>query len=440
MPDEGTVGALARAEVLPLESTRGGGVGSMRWVIVALLFSGTAINYVDRLVIGLLGPDLQRQYHISDISLGKINAAFAFTYALGQAASGDWLDRVGTRIGYTVALCAWSAMSMLHAVARTGLQFGIIRSLLGVTESPCFPAAVKTIAEWLPRRERALAMGFVNAGSNVGMILAPGIVGWLTVNFGWQAAFLGTGALGFVWVAFWIPIYRRPHEHPRCSPEELAHINSDASEPATKVPWRSLFTYPQTWAFLAGKFLTDPIWGFYMFWLPKFFSDQHKLTLSERVAPLTLAYAMAIVGSIFGGGLSSWMIRQGWSVNASRKTTLLICACFVTPIVFAAHVSGIWTAAALVGVAMAAHQGFSSNLYTLVSDMFPRRVCGSVAGLGGTFGYLGFSAFSMLTGYILRWTHQNYTVIFVIAGSAYLLGFCAIQLLAPRLKPAVVDG
>ncbi len=213
----GTVGDIARHESLPLETSTGSGMSSMRWVIVALLFSGTAINYIDRLVMGLLGPELQKQYHISDISFGQITAAFSFFYALGQAASGNWLDRIGTRIGYAVALCAWSAMSMLHAVARTGMQFAIIRSLLGVSESPAYPAAVKTIAEWLPRRERALAMGFVNAGCNVGMISAPGIVGWLTAKYGWQAAFIGTGALGFIWVAFWIPIYRRPHEHSRCS-------------------------------------------------------------------------------------------------------------------------------------------------------------------------------------------------------------------------------
>jgi len=430
------VGSSGRLEVLPLEpGQRTPGFGYMRWVIVALLFSGTAINYIDRLVMGILAPDLQKQYHFDNIAYGKIQAAFALAYAFGQAAAGGWLDRVGARIGYTIALLAWSTVSMLHAVARTATQFAVARVFLGASESPCYPAAVKVIAEWLPRRERALAMGFVNAGCNVGMILAPGLVSWLALAHGWQWAFIGTGALGFVWVLFWIPLYRRPHEHSRCSPAELAHINSDASEPVNKVRWRTLFSYRQAWAFMIGKFLTDPIWWFYMTWLPKFLAQRHGLTLANLVRPLTMAYVMAGVGSVIGGWLSSAMIHRGWSVNAARKTALLITALGVMPIMLAAHVSSAWTAAALLGLAMAAHQGFSSNLYTLVSDLFPRSVCGSVAGLGGTFGYVGSTIFSGLTGYILFWAHQNYTVIFLIAGSAYLIAFAAIQLLAPRLEP-----
>ncbi len=440
-PSAPTAARGAPAEVSPeilFDDARG--QTSFRWVILSLLFLGTTINYVDRLVMGILAPDLQAQYHISDKAYGNIQAAFAFSYAFGQLAAGGWLDKVGTRIGYAIALAGWSAASIAHAMVRSAYGFGFVRAFLGVAESPNYPAAVKTLAEWFPKRERAFAMGFVNAGSNVGAILAPLMVPWLAINYGWQWAFIGTGLLGLGWLALWIPLYRRPHEHPRVSPMELAHINSDPPEPTGKIRWVTLLSYRQAWAFALAKFLTDPIWWFYMTWIPKFLNKQHGLQLAKIGLPLVVVYVMADVGSIGGGWLSSIMIQRGWSVNASRKTAMFICALCVVPIAGAANVSNLWTAVALLGLATAAHQGFSSNLYTLVSDTFPKRACGSVSGLGGTFGYLGATLFSSLTGYILTWNGQKYFVLFFIAGTAYLLAFAIIHILSPRLEPASVPA
>lgn len=411
-----------------------------RWIILGLVFFGITINYVDRLVMGILAPDLQAKYGISDMAYGNIQAAFAMTYAFGQLGAGWLLDRVGTRVGYAVAVAAWSIASGLHAAVRSAIGFGVMRAILGISESPAFPAAVKTLAEWFPKRERALAMGVVNAGSNVGAVVAPLMVPWLAINYGWPWAFIGTASLGLVWLALWIPMYRRPHEHPRVSPAELAYINSDPAEPTAKVPWFMLLSYRQAWAFALGKFLTDPIWWFYMTWVPKFLHQQHGLQLAKIGLPLVVVYLMADLGSIGGGWLSSTLIHRGWSVNRARKLALLVCALGVTPIVFAANVSNLWVAVGLIGLATASHQGFSSNLYTLVSDMFPRRAVGSVAGLGGTAGYLGATVFSSLTGYLLVWSGQKYVIVFVIAGSAYLLAFALIQLLAPKLESAVIEA
>jgi MFS transporter, ACS family, hexuronate transporter len=409
-----------------------------RWVILGLLFLATTINYLHRLVMSILGPDLQVQYHISDVSYGQIQAAFTFAYALGQIAAGSWIDWIGTRIGYAVTLTAWSLASMFHAVMRTAMGFGFARALLGVAESPNYPAAVKTIAEWFPRRERAFAMGFVNAGCNVGAVVAPLTVPWLALHWGWQWAFVATGVVGLLWVFLWLPIYRRPAEHPSVSAEELALINSDPPEPTTKVPWRTLLLYRQTWAFGIGKFFSDPIWWFYMTWVPNFLYKRHGMDLKTIGLPLVIVYLMADVGSIAGGWLSSSLIRRGWSVTAARKTAMLICVLCVLPVMAASHVTHLWAAVALLGLGTAAHQGWSSNLYTIVSDVFPKRTVGSVAGLGGTFGYLGATIFSALTGYLLLWTHQSYTVLFVIASMAYLFGLAGVHFCAPSLEPLVI--
>jgi MFS transporter, ACS family, hexuronate transporter len=410
-----------------------------RWVVLTLVFFAITINYIDRLVMGILAGDLQKLYQINDIQYGYIQSAFALSYAAGQLASGAWLDRVGTRIGYTFSLLGWCIASMLHAVARGPWGFGIMRGLLGVTESPAYPAATKTLAEWFPRRERAFAMGFVNAGSNVGAILAPLLVPWLAINYGWQWAFIGTGGIGLIWLLFWIPLYRRPQEHPRVSQSELAYINSDAPEPATKIRWATLLTYKQAWAFAIGKFLTDSMWWFYMTWFPKFLYDHHGLNLKTIGLPLVVVYVMADVGSIGGGWLSSSMIKRGWSVNAARKTALLICALTVTPIFFAQSVTGLWGAVFILGMCTASHQGFSSNLYTLVSDTFPRRAVGSVAGLGGTCGYVGATIFQIIVGYSVEKQH-NYLLPFVCSGLAYLVAFAIMHALMPRLVPAQIDA
>jgi len=418
-----------------------GRVSHYRWVVLALVFAAITINYIDRMVIGILAPDLRRQYHISDEAYGYITSAFALSYAFGQMVSGRWLDWIGTRIGYAIALAAWSIASILHAFARSALGFGFARGLLGLTESPAYPAAVKTLAEWFPKKERALAMGFANAGANVGAVAAPLMVPWLAINYGWLAAFVVTGTIGLFWLVLWIPVYRKPAEHPRVSRSELAYIHSDPPEPAGKVRWIKLLTYPQVWGFVLGKFLTDPIWSFYLFWAATFLSQKHKTDLKSIGLPLVVIYVMADVGSIAGGWLSSALIKRGWTVNGARKIALFIRAVAVVPVVYAAITPHKWTAVLLIGLAVSAHQGFSSNLYTLVSDTFPKRAVGSVAGLGGTFGYFGTFLFSSLVGLVLgRWTQQNYLPLFIVAASAYLVAFAIIQLLMPRLVPAPIDS
>ena len=451
------IGTASRTEVLPLEYATGGRPerSHFRWYILALVFLCTTVNYVDRQVMNLLGPTLREMYHISKPEFGNISSAFALSYAFGQMLAGGLLDKIGTRLGYGLAILAWSMASMLHAVAipfggflvaMTGvsvagaaLGFGVMRALLGVSEAPNFPAATKTLAEWFPRKERALAMGWVNAGTNVGILVAAMAVPWLTKHWGWQWAFIGTGLIGLMIVALWFPIYRRPHEHHRVSPAELAYINSDPAEPTTKIPWITLLSYPQTWAFGLGKFLTDAMWWFYMVWTAQFLKDRYGLDLSHLGLPLVVVYIMADGGSVGGGWLSSRLIKNGVSTNAARKTALLVSALCVVPIVFAPMPSNYWYSVIFLGMATAGHQGFSSNLYTLVSDTFPKRAVASVAGLGGTFGYVGASLFASATGYILKWTGDKYIILFITASLAYLAALGIIQLLMPRLEPALVD-
>lgn len=439
MPTETNSAQSAGAvdEALPLEQD-GRPRTNFRWVILGLVFLAITINYVDRMVMGLLAPDLKQTFHISNQQYGYITSAFAICYALGQAASGRWLDWIGIRVGYAFSLAAWSVASMLHALPGSAVGFSVARGLLGVSESPAYPGAVKTLAEWFPKKERALAMGFVNAGANVGAVVAPIMVPWLAVNHGWQSAFLVTGGLGLLWLFLWIPLYRKPEDHPSVSAAELAYIQSDPPEPAGRVRWITLLTHPQAWAFGLGKFLTDPIWSFYLFWLPTFLRDRHHVDVQHVMAPTVTAYVMADIGSVAGGWLSSSMLKNGYSVNVARKTALLICAFCVLPAVFASSVAWLWSSVLLMGLALAAHQGFSSNLYTLVSDTFPKRAVGSVSGLGGTFGYVGTALFNILTGWILDHNGKNYLPIFIICGTSYLLAYLLIHVLMPRLEPAYI--
>ena len=325
---------------------------------------------------------------------------------------------------------------MSHALARTPFGFGVARAALGVGEAGNFPAAIKTVAEWFPKKERAFATGLFNAGSNVGAIVAPLTVPWIAMHLGWRWAFILTGAIGFAWLLFWLPIYRRPEQHPKVSQAELDHIQSDPPDPpAMKVPWMSLIPHRQTSAFAIGKYLTDPVWWFYLYWIPNFFRDNHGLDLTTIGPPLIAIYLIADIGSIAGGWLSSTFIKRGWSINRSRKTAMLICALMVTPIIFAANVKNLWAAVALIGLAAAAHQGWSCNLFTATSDMFPRQAVGSVVGIGGMAGALGGATMAVATGYILQSTGQNYSIIFTIAGTLYLLALLIIHLLVPNLEP-----
>ena len=409
--------------------------GRYRWVICALLFFATTINYVDRQVIGILAKDLQAIIGWSEIEYGNIVAAFNAAYAIGLLLAGRLMDRFGTRLGYAVAITAWSFAGMATALARSALQFGLARSMLGLSESGNFPAAIKTVAEWFPKKERALATGIFNAGTNVGAIVAPLTVPWIAIHLGWQWAFVLTGAVGFLWLVLWLPVYKRPELHPKVSPGELAYIRSDPADPPSKTPWIKLIPHRQMSAFAIGKYLTDPIWWFYLYWIPNFLRDKHGLDLSTVGPPLIAIYLIADVGSIGGGWISSALIKRGWSVNAARKTAMLGCALAVTPIVFVSQISSLWLAVSLIGLAAAAHQGWSANIFTTASDMFPRRAVGSVVGLGGMAGAMGGATMAVATGYILDRTGRNYLVLFLIAGSAYLVALVIIQVLAPKLAP-----
>lgn len=415
-----------------------GRVGRYRWVICALLFFATTINYVDRQVLGLLATPLQKELGWSESDYGWIATAFTGAYAIGLLVVGRLMDRLGTRTGLSLAVVLWSVAAMAHGLARSAFGFGVARFGLGLTEAGNFPAAIKTVSEWFPKKERALATGVFNSGSNVGAIVAPLTVPWVAFNYGWRWAFVVTGVLGFVWLVFWLALYRRPEEHPRLSSEELAYIRGDAEEPATRIPWAHLLPHRQTWAFALGKFLTDPIWWFFLFWLPKFLNETYGLTLTGIGLPLVVIYLAADVGSIGGGWLSSTLIKRGWSVNAGRKTAMLVCALCVVPIVFAVRASSLWTAVGLISLATAAHQGWSANLYTLVSDTFPRRAVGSVVGIGSSMGAFGGMLIATVTGYLLQWT-GSYVPVFFVAASAYLCALAVIHLLAPRLEAAKVE-
>ena len=409
-------------------------VGRYRWAVCALLFFATTINYIDRQVLGILAPDLQKSIGWSEVEYGYIVTAFTGAYALGLLLTGRLLDRIGTRLGFAIAIVLWSVAAMGHGLARTVLGFGIARFLLGLGEAANFPASIKTVAEWFPRKERAFATGIFNAGSNVGPIVVPLTVPWIAVTYGWPWAFVLTGALGFAWLVVWLAIYRSPETHPHVTPEELAYIRSDPPESVAPVSWLLLLGHRQTWAFALGKLMTDPIWWFYLYWLPKFLNEKHGLDLSHVGPPLIAIYLIADVGSVGGGWLSSTLIKRGFTVNAGRKTTMLVCALAVMPIVFASQVRSLWGAVALIGLATAAHQGWSANIFTTASDMFPKRAVGSVVGIGGMAGAVGGMFTATAVGYILQWT-GSYVWPFVIAGSAYLLALGVIQLLAPTLEP-----
>ena len=426
---------LGATVITATDESVGARIGRYRWVICALIFFATTINYADRQVLGILAPDLQRTFGWSEIEYGRIVLAFQASYAAGLLIVGGLIDRFGTRIGYALSLTAWSIAAMAHALARTSFGFGAARAALGLSESGNFPAAIKTVAEWFPKKERAFATGFVNAGTNVGAIVAPLTVPWITIRFGWQWAFIATGAVGFLWLAFWLPLYRRPQEQRRLSKSELAHIESDPPDSVSKIRWTRLASHRQTWAIALGKFLTDPIWWFYLYWLAKFLDKNYGITLSQVGLPLVTVYFIADLGSVGGGWLSSTLIKRGWTVNAGRKTAMLICAVAVVPVVFASKASNLWVAVILIGIATASHQGFSANLFTMASDMFPRRAVGSVVGIGGMAGAVGGMLFAELTGQILQWT-GSYVPIFIICGLAYLVSLSIVHLLAPTLEGA----
>jgi ACS family hexuronate transporter-like MFS transporter len=430
--------AESNATTVPLTSSgslAGVRIGRYRWFICALLFFATTINYVDRQVIGVLAPELQKIIGWNEIEYGWIVTAFQMAYAIGFLVAGRLIDRVGTRIGYALMFSIWSLAAIGHALAASVLGFAFARFMLGLGESGNFPAALKTVAEWFPRKERALATGIFNAGTNMGAIIAPIVVPVIAIQFGWRAAFIATGLLGIPWLIAWLAFYRRPDETKRLSASEFAYIRSDAEEPTVKIPWLRLLPHRQTWAYVLGKFLTDPIWWFFLFWLPKFLNTRYGLSLGELGPPLVVIYILSDVGSICGGWLSSGLLKRGWTVNNARKTAMLVCALSVVPIVVAASVSSLWVAVGLIGLATAAHQGWSANLFTLPSDMFPRRAVASVVGIGGFGGAVGGMLIATFTGFLLEWT-GSYVPVFMLAGSAYIVALAVIHLLVPKMETA----
>ena len=410
-----------------------------RWVICALLFFATTINYVDRQVLGILAPTLQKEIGWSEAQYGAIVSWFTLAYAFGYLGAGRLMDKIGTRLGFAVSVVIWSLAAIAHSLAHTVRGFGLARFALGVGESGNFPASIKTVAEWFPVRERALATGIFNAGSNIGAIITPLVVPWIALNWGWRAAFIATGSLGFVWLLFWLPIYRRPQEHPKVSAGELALIQGEARESTTPAKWSALLKHRQTWAYAIGKFMTDPIWWFYLYWLPKFLDSRYGIKLASVAAPLIVIYVLADVGSIFGGWLSGALIKRRWSVNAARKTTMLIAAVAILPTMFAPASKGLWLSVGIVGVAAAAHQWWSANIFTLASDMFPRRALGTVVGIGGFAGAMGGVLFQRLTGLVLQSNGDDYTPIFVVCGLAYVSALLIIHLLVPRVQQVNLD-
>ena len=411
--------------------------GHFRWIICTLLLFGVTKNYMDRQVLGVLKTTLQHNLGWNEIDYSNLVFAFQAAYAVGMVVMGRLVDRLGTRLGYALAMIFWSLASMAHAVGNSLGGFLLARSALGLSEAGVFPASIKAVAEWFPKKERALATGIFNAGSNVGAILTPLLVPWITIHWGWRWAFVATGASGFVWLIFWLLLYRKPDEHSLVSKAELDYIRSDPQEAAASIKWARLLPHRQTWAFVLAKFITDPIWWFLLFWIPDFLQRGHGLRLTQIGVPIMVMYLLADIGSVAGGWLSSRLIHLGKPVNFARKITLLICALSVVPIVFAYRMESLWGAVILIGLAAAGHQGFSANLFTLTSDLFPAQTVGSVVGIGGMAGAIGGMFMAKIVGYVLQWT-GSYMIPFFIAGSAYLLALGIIQMLVPRLDPAVI--
>jgi MFS transporter, ACS family, aldohexuronate transporter len=411
-------------------------LGRVRWTVCAMLFVATSINYMDRQVIAILKPTLEHSIGMTEIDYGYIVDAFQIAYAIGLVAGGWLIDKLGTRLGYMLVMAIWSLSAMGHALAGTVAEFGFARFFLGLGESGNFPAALKTVAEWFPQSERSLATGIFNSGANVGAILAPAIVPWVTLRYGWHAAFLTTGLFSVLWILWWLRYYRKPADHATLTAAELRYIYQEAAVelgPSPCLPWRQLLRYRQTWAYSVAKFLTDPIWYFYLFWLPSYFSARFNLNLSHLGLPLIIVYNLSAIGSIGGGWLPAPFLRLGLSPNYARLAAMLLCACLAVPIFAASGVKSVWTAIALIGIAAGAHQGWSANLFTTPSDMFPRGSVGSVVGIGGMAGSAGSALFAFFAGHILQLTH-SYASLFGIAASAYVLALIFLCVLAPGLK------
>ncbi|NEX93669.1 MFS transporter [Caulobacter sp. 17J65-9] len=414
-------------------------VGRYRWVIVGLLFTAMVINYVDRQTIGLLKGDLTTAFGWSETDYADIIFYFQATYAVAYLVFGRIVDKVGARWGFGLAFLIWQVAHIACAGARSLNQFIAARMVLGVGEGGGFPGGIKAVAEWFPKKERAFATGLFNAGTNIGAVVTPLVIPWIVTDLalGWQGAFIVTGVAGLIWLPIWLMVYRHPSKHAKVSSAELAYIQSDPADPAEKVSWFKLLTVKETWAYALGKFLIDPIWWMFLFWLPDFLGKRHGLDLKNFGPPLVAIYLMSDVGSVAGGWLSSTLMKFGQSLNSARKYAMLLCALCAVPVAFAAEASSLWVAVGIIGLATAAHQGFSANLYTLPSDVFPRKAVGSVIGIGGMIGALGGMAMSKFVGAMLE-QNFGYTPMFIIAATTYLVALAVVHWLSPRYAPAKI--
>jgi ACS family hexuronate transporter-like MFS transporter len=417
-------------------------VGRYRWVICALLFAATSINYVDRQIIGVLKPTLQLEFGWTESAFGDLVFWFQAAYALGYLGFGRVIDRVGARLGYAAVVMLWTAAHIAHAFVSSVGGFIAVRFALGLGESGNFPAGLKAIAEWFPRQERALATGIFVAGSNVGAILTPLLVPFVTYRWGWRAAFIVTGSFSLIWLVLWLKVYRRPQAHPKVSAAELAFINSDlpaSPDPSAmpKIAWRTLLRIPETWAYALARFLIDPIWWMFLFWLPDFFAKRYNLDLEHFGPPLVVVYLVSDAGGICGGWLSSRLIRRGFTVNRARKLTMLLASVLVMPVTLAMYASNLWLAVAIVGMATAGHQAFSATLYTFPSDVFPKQAVASVVGIGGTAGAIGGMLMAKYAGWVLD-SMASYTPIFIVAGTVYGAALIVVHALSPRFNPVTL--
>jgi ACS family hexuronate transporter-like MFS transporter len=401
----------------------------IRWRICALLFFATTINYMDRQILGILAPDLQRDIGWTESQYGLIVATFTFMYSIGLLFAGRFLDYFGVKKGFSVAVGGWSLAAAGHALATTPFGFGVARAALGATEAGNFPSALKATAEWFPKKERALATGLFNCGSNIGVIGAALLVPFVTLRHSWQMAFIVQGSLGLIWLFFWLWSYRSPGEHPKVSKEELALIGEGREHEinGVKLPFKQMISFRQTWAYALGKLMTDPVWWFFLFWLPKYLSADHGVTLSTLALPLIVTYVMADVGSVVGGWLSIFFEKRGLSHLEARRRAMLCCALMILPGLYLPFVQSMWGAVLLVGLAAAAHQGWSANVFSLPADLFPAKYVGSIAGFGHFLGSLVSMLFQVAIGYFLEWSNNSYGPVFIVCSLAYICAWFTVS-------------
>ncbi|OYX04202.1 MAG: MFS transporter [Caulobacter vibrioides] len=412
-------------------------IGRYRWIIVTLLFFAMVINYVDRQTIGFLKTDLSKEFGWSESDYADLVFYFQLSYAVAYLVWGKIMDKIGARWGFGIAFLIWQVAHIAHAGARGLTGFIFARMALGVGEAGGFPGGIKAVTEWFPKKERAFATGIFNAGTNIGAIVTPLVVPAIVLTWGWQMAFIVTGVAGLIWLPIWLLVYRSPRQTKTLSATELAHIEQDPADPVEKIAWTKLLTKRETWAYALGKFLIDPIWWMFLFWLPDFLGKRYGMDLKTFGPPIVAIYLLSDVGSVGGGWLSSRLLKNGASINKARKLTMLVCALLAVPVMFASFADSVWLAVLIIGVATAAHQGFSANLYTLPSDVFPRGAVGSVVGIGGMLGAVGGMVFSKYIGGVLE-SIGTYTPIFIVAGSAYLVALLVVHLLTPKMEPVKI--